>query len=142
MPGLAGPRRLAPTPAAAGGPVPIDAAMADVVDALAAAGIRAVVDAADLNAPGALLAPPAVAWTFGADQWQADWSLMLVVASTARRVALAELGALLGAATAALGYRPTTARPVEVTMPDGGTPLPGYELTWSDVIPPYPDLDD
>jgi hypothetical protein len=128
--GIAGPRAGLATVQA----VSIAAAVDLVAAQLAAAGLRVAIDVADVNPPCAYVAPPVLTWTFGANQWEADWTVTLVVASTARRVALAELGQLLILAAGALHY--VTARPLDLTLPDGGHPLPAYELTWSAIIPP------
>lgn len=132
---MAGLSRLAP-PAPVG--TSIRTAAEDVRDQLLAAGLRATLDHADLNPPACLVNPPALEWTFGAGQYTATWSVLCVVAGGHRGTALGELGDLVDAAAAALGYRPTSARPVDVTLPDGGLPLPGYELTWSATIRPRP----
>ena len=111
-------------------PVVMDA-LQPVLDALTTAGIRATLDIAQLNPPGCLLGPPELDFRFNGGDFTAGYSLIAVVGSTDKTRAISNLSDYLAEVMTALGDRPLTARPVDVTLADASTVLPGYELRWS-----------
>lgn len=113
----------------------LDAAAAALVAQLSAAGVRATVDERDLNPPCVWVGPPTLSWRFGKGTWDAGWTLTAVVPDTGRAYNTNALAALLVRVQDALGGLPITARPVSLLVPSsGGTPLPGYEMTFSQRI--------
>jgi hypothetical protein len=103
-------------------------AMTALVDALAGAGIRAVVDERDINPPCALVNPPDVAYRFGKGGWSATWRVWAIVPDSGRNVSMANLDTLMGEIQLALGGMVTTATPINVSGVDGAGPLPAYEM--------------
>jgi hypothetical protein len=101
-----------------------------VVDTLTAAGIRATADIRDLNPPAVLVAPPDIAWRFGRGA-DATWRVVAAVGNTAAGPAITGLSELVDQVQAALAGAVTGGRPVDLSSPDGGAPLPGYELTFT-----------
>jgi hypothetical protein len=115
--------------AGAGVTVDLDGAVADVVDTLQAAGIRAAADPRDLNPPAVYVAPPELTFRFAKLSYDATWTLAVVVPNTGRRQSLALLGPLV-AAVVAVFPAITTARPVDLVGGlEAAGPLPAYELT-------------
>ena len=106
-------------------------ALQPVLGALNVAGIRATMDIAQLNPPGCLLGAPELDFRFNAGDFTATYSLIVVVGSTDKTRAIGNLSEYLSEVMVALGDRPLTARPVDVTLADASTVLPGYELRWS-----------
>jgi len=111
-------------------PVVLDA-LRPVLDSLTAAGIRVTLDIAQLNPPGCMLGAPELDFRFNAGDFTASYSLIAVVGSTDKTKGIANLSDYLAEVMLALGDRPLTARPVDVTLADASTVLPGYELRWS-----------
>jgi len=109
-------------------------AVADIVDRLSAGGVHACADIRDLNTPGALVAPPEIAWRFGRGA-DATWRVVCAVANTGGSPAITALSALVDTAQAALGGLATAGRPVDLSSLDGGAPLPAYELSFTTKIP-------
>ena len=113
----------------------LEQAVGTLVAELVAAGINAAADPAELNLPGVLVEFPTLELRFGKG-WVAAWTLVLAVPNTDRRTALGNLGTLLDAVVTALNYQPNGARPVQVQLPDGGAPVPAYEITMTQRINP------
>lgn len=111
-------------------PVVMDA-LTPVVDLLTAAGIRVTLDIVQLNPPGCLLGAPELDFRFNGGDFTASYTLVVVVGSTDRTRAIVNLSDYLSEVLQALGDRPVTARPVDVTLADASTVLPGYELRWT-----------
>lgn len=111
----------------------LEAAALAIVAELAAAGLNAAIEPAELNLPGVLVDLPVLEIRFGKG-WVAAWTLVLAVPNTDRRTALANLGGLLEAVITALNYQPQTARGVSLQLPDQGAPVPGYEITFTQRI--------
>jgi hypothetical protein len=110
------------------------AAAADaVVTRLTAAGIRATVDERNLNPPAVWIKPPAITYRYGKG-WAAVWTLQAVVPDTGRNIAMAALGELVDAVTAAMSWAVVTAAPIALIIPGGAAPLPGYEMTFNERI--------
>jgi hypothetical protein len=103
-------------------------AVADVVDVLRAAGIRATGDRRNLNPPAVYVPPPVIAWRFGKGTADLTWTIAAVVPNTGRVEALDNLSPLVDAVVAALPAI-TEGRPIDLTGIDQGGPLPCYELT-------------
>jgi hypothetical protein len=106
-------------------------ALTPVLDLLEAAGIRVTLDIAQLNPPGCLLGPPELEFRFNAGDYTATYTLIAVVGSTDRSKAIENLSDYLSGVLVALGDRAVTGRPVDVTLMDNSTALPGYELKWT-----------
>lgn len=117
---LAAPRAL-PT-----GVPDLSAALADVVDALTAAGIAAVVDMRDLNPPAVYVAAPQLAFD-RLRGWTAVVDLWAVVPAAGRLQALSGLGPLLAQVIDV--WPATAAYPADLPPLDGGDPMPAYRLT-------------
>lgn len=113
----------------------LDAAAAAIVAQLAAAGIRATVDERDLNPPCVWVGPPTLSWRFGKGTWDAGWVLTAVVPDTGRGYSNNALAALVVRVQDAMGWLAQNARPVALIVPGtGGTPMPGYEMTFTQRI--------
>jgi hypothetical protein len=107
-------------------------AVADVLDRLTAAGIRAVADVRNVNPPCVYVTPPQIAWRFGKQYADLGWTIAVIVPNTGRDVALKNLGPLIGATVDALAATPVTdGRPIDITGTDGASPMPAYELTFT-----------
>ena len=106
-------------------------AMTAVLEQLTAAGIRATLDITQLNPPGCLLLPPELDFRFNAGDFTASYTLVCTVGSSDRTRMIASLSDYLSEVLQALGDRPVTGRPVDVTLADASTVLPGYELRWT-----------
>jgi hypothetical protein len=102
-----------------------------VLDLLTAAGIRVTLDITQLNPPGCLLGPPELDFRFNGGDFTASYVLVATVGSSDRTKMIYSLSDYLVEVLAALGDRPVTARPVDVTLADASTVLPGYELRWT-----------
>lgn len=109
-------------------------AMAPILDALTAGGIRATNDIKMLNPPCAYLAPPELSFRFRQGDFTASYTLLLVAANTSRRLAFDEMSQLLLQVQTILGERAQTARPVDVPTQDGSAILLGYEFTWAERV--------
>ena len=105
----------------------IGALTREVVDLLAAAGITATADPRDLNPPGVLVGPPSFEPHARLAGITATYTLWAVVPNAGRLAALDALGPLIDQVSGAI--RVDTAIPNDLLMPDGGDPLPGYQLT-------------
>lgn len=97
-------------------------------DRLTAAGVRAVIDARDLNPPGALVRPPTIGYRFGHCH-ELTWTVYVLAPDSGTRGALSILGDLVEKAQEALGYPAPTVTPADVALLDGGTAV-GYSLTY------------
>ena len=106
-------------------------ALTPVLELLTAAGIRVTMDIVQLNPPGCLLGPPELDFRFNGGDFTASYTLIAVVGSTDRTRAISNLSEYLSEVLVALGDRPVTARPVDVTLADASTVLPGMELRWT-----------
>jgi hypothetical protein len=108
--------------------------IAETLEALAetlnAAGVRTVTDPRDVNPPCALTLWPRFQWSFGG-LLLVEYRLLVVVPSTGSGPALKALGPLMDQVAQALGGLPLEATPTAWPAPDGGDPLPAYELTWT-----------
>lgn len=109
--------------------VDLAGAVADVVDRLKAAGIRATADPRDLNPPAVYVAPPELSFRFAKLTYDASWTLAAVVPNVGRKQALDLLGPLIESVLAVFPAI-TGGRAVDLTGGlDGGGPQPAYELT-------------
>lgn len=97
-------------------------------DRITAGGVRAVIDARDMNPPCALIRPPVLGFRFGGCN-ALTWTVLVVAPDTGTRGALSTLGEAVDAVQAALDYPAATVTPVDVSLLDGGT-APGYQLTY------------
>lgn len=105
--------------------------MADLATTLTAGGVRAVIDARDLNPPCALVAAPVFRWVFDSGRVTADWRVVAVVPSSGAMTELKALGDMLDTIAGVLGGAPVQATPMAYPDPGGGDPLPAYQLTWT-----------
>lgn len=125
-----------PPPAA---PMSIRDALASVAQALTDAGVKAVVDPADLTLPGAVVYPNAIDYdTLGAGDYQLTVDVVLVAGGIPTLPALDQLDGLLGTVRAlwAIGE----ARAVSITLTNlSPDPLPG--LTTSITFNVSPDTE-
>lgn len=112
----------------------IEAAVSDVVRRLRAAGIRAAVDARDLNPPAVLVRPPTLTYRFGKGYADAAFDAWVMVGSSGKSQELKQLSALLDQVQAALNHQGITARPDDAVLPDGST-APMFVLSWTSRIP-------
>jgi hypothetical protein len=103
-------------------------AAADLADTLTAAGIPATVDVRDLNPPAVLIPPPELVWRFGKGA-VCTWRIVAAAPNTGTGPAVGVLSDLVDRVQDALAGAVTGGRPVDLTDPLGGAPLPGYELT-------------
>lgn len=106
-------------------------AVGDLLDQLTGAGIRATADIRNINPPCVYVPPPWINWRFGKGYVDLSWTLNLVVPNSGRDVALKNLGPLLidvYEALVPINCAPTDARYSELTVPDGGPPMPCYEM--------------
>lgn len=108
-------------------------AVAAVVDRLTAGGVAATADIRNLNPPAVLVPPPTLEWRFGRGA-EATWQVVATVGNTGTGAAITALSELVDAAQEAMGGLITAGRPVDLSSPDGGAPLPGYELTFTTKI--------
>lgn len=102
-------------------------------DALTTGGVRAVLDARDVNPPCVLIRPPSVAYRFGRGCVGASWAAWLYLPDAGQLDALRVGFPLLSAAHEALataGVAIVNAEPADFALPDGGT-VPGFTLNWS-----------
>lgn len=110
------------------------AAVNDVVRRLKAGGVRAAVDARDINPPAVLVRPPALTYRFGKGYADAEWSVWVLVGSSGKSQELTQLSALLDQVQTALDHSGVTARPDDAVLPDGST-APMFVLSWTSRIP-------
>ena len=106
-------------------------AIRPVMEQLAAAGIRVTLDIAQLNPPGCILLPPELDYPVQRRRLHGELRAVVTVGSSDRTRMIVALSDFLPSVLQALGDRPITARPVDVTLADASTVLPGYELRWS-----------
>lgn len=105
-------------------------AMQEMVDRLAAGGVRAGLHAADLAPPAVLVLPPTVRYTYlGGTTAAADWSLLAAVPD-AGVTSLQGLSDLVEATRAALDWEVTVATAAAVTLAEGA-PVPAYRLDFT-----------
>lgn len=109
-------------------------AVADVLDRLTVAGIRATDDERDLNPPCVFVGPPVLAWRFARADYDAEFVLWCVTGAAGRRVDLVNLGGLLDQVTAALGFAAVRGEPADLIVPEQSAPLPAYRLTFTERI--------
>jgi hypothetical protein len=102
-----------------------------VLDLLTAAGIRVTLDSAQLNPPGCLLLPPVLEFRFNAGDFTATYTLIVTVGSSDRTKMISSLSDYLALVLDVLGDLPVTGRPVDVTLADKSTVLPGFQLGWT-----------
>lgn len=107
------------------------AVVAELVDRLEAAGIRACSDLRNLNPPGVYVSAPTINYRFGKGAADLEWRILAAAPNTGRDTALANLSKLLADVAGALRGAVTSARPVDLTALDGGAPLPAYELAFT-----------
>jgi hypothetical protein len=109
----------------------VDTTWRDTVDrmvtALAAVGIRATADPRSLNPPGALIAPPDLAWTRSAGTPDAVWRVHLIAGGPNDLDAAAWLLDRVADAAAAVGA--VQADYVSLTIDPNADPVPAYTLT-------------
>jgi hypothetical protein len=98
-----------------------------LADQITAGGLRAVIDARDVNPPCALIRPPVLGYRFGGCN-RLTWTIYVLTPDAGTRGALTVLGDDVEKVQAALGYPAAEVTPVDVALPDGGT-VPGYSLT-------------
>jgi hypothetical protein len=110
--------------------VDLEKACKDIVDQLTAAGIRATVDARNLNPPCVQVRRPTLHYKFGRGIAEADWELWLMVPDSGTSQALKTVSELLTDVQTALGFAAVEATPDDAALPDGST-VPMYRLTWS-----------
>jgi hypothetical protein len=109
-------------------------ALAPILQALEAVGIRVYSDPKDINPPCAYLAPPTLRFSFGKGGYEADQTLLLCSSNTVKRAQYEELSDLMARSQSALGYRMVTARPADIWTADQTAVLAAYELTWTDTV--------
>ena len=100
-----------------------------VVEALEAAGIRAVVDVRDANPPCVQIAPPALTYRFGGCA-EMEFAARVMVPDSGASSVLTSIGPYLDTVVSALGGAPTRADPETWLLPDGST-VPGYNIVWT-----------
>jgi hypothetical protein len=110
--------------------VDLEKACKDIVDQLTAAGVRAAIDARDLNPPCVQVRRPTLHYQFGRSIATADWELWLLVPDSGTSQALKAASELLTAVQTAIGFAGVEATPDDAALPDGST-VPMYRLTWS-----------
>jgi hypothetical protein len=106
-------------------------AMSTVTEPLEEAGIRWTTDFQKLNAPCVYLPIPVLSFRFGKDAVDVSFSPVAVVQNTGNRAAIESLSDLIVRVQEALGFSPTTARPVDVTTADQTGVLLGAELPFT-----------
>jgi hypothetical protein len=99
----------------------------EVVEMLTDAGIPATADTRDLNPPAVLVGAPSFVPGGRLAGDVATFTLWAVVPNAGRLAALDNLGPLVEQVTAVLACDAAT--PADLLVPDGGDPLPGYQLT-------------
>ena len=109
------------------------AAAQTILDQLAAAGIRATQDYANLNPPGVLLKAPKLGGRFKGGTYAASWSAYLVAPDSTADAANQILGTLIDEVEAALVVGPIEWDPADFPTTEGAL-LPAYLATWSDRI--------
>lgn len=111
----------------------IAAAAQNIIDQLVGAGIRASVDARDLQPPCVQLRPPTLTYRFGKG-WDADWEAWVMVPDAGQTQALAMIGPFLDQVQEALHFVGQTARTDTTALGDAGF-APTYVLTFTTRIP-------
>lgn len=109
-------------------------ALAPIMAALQAAGLRVYDDAAAINPPCLYLAPPTMRFRFGARGYEADMVLLACSSNTVKRAQYEELSDLIERTQQALGARIVQARPADIWTADQSAVLAAYELSWTDTI--------
>lgn len=104
-------------------------AVADVLAAFTAAGVRAVADLRDVNPPCVWVLPPEGSFRFDRNRATIEWVAYLVAPNVGTRPAASALSELVDQVT---GIGPfTTFTRDAVQMPDGADPLPAYRVSWT-----------
>lgn len=105
-------------------------ALQNVADVLTAAGVQAVVDATDLNLPGAWVTPGDIGYErLNGAVFTLDMNIYLIAPDIPPAAALDALGGLLVLAGTALGAA-VSATPVSLTLANqASTPLAGLLIT-------------
>jgi hypothetical protein len=95
---------------------------------------RVFLDVKEINPPCLYLHPPVINFVgLGPGRFTAEFVLLFVTGNSgARRVAYAELSAMLDQFHAVLPGRGVTARPADIFAADGSSVLAGYELSWTE----------
>lgn len=104
--------------------VDLGAAYAELVDDLAALGLRVVEDPRDLNPPCVILRDQSARPAFLSGDWEVVWQLDLVVGDAGTRANLTALSGLLATLTRALTI--DTATRLDLILPGHPDPLPAY----------------
>ena len=108
--------------------VQLDKAMAEIVDALTAAGVRASADERDMNPPAAYVSVRRLAWDRLAG-YSMDVAVYAVVPNTGRLPALAALGPMVEQIRAVWPAASATAE--DLYPLDSGDPLPAFRFDLS-----------
>lgn len=107
-------------------------AAADVLAKFAAAGVRAVDDARDINPPCVYLLPPQGTFRFDRQRADVTWTAYLVTGDAGARPATKALSDLVDKVAGRFSF--TTFTRAALPLPGGGDPMPAYELTWKSLI--------
>lgn len=107
-------------------------AVADVLAVFNDAGVRAVDDLRDVNAPCVYVIPPEGAFRLDRRRATIEWVAYLVVGNAGAHASLGALSQLVDDVAGALPF--TTFTRDAVQMPDGGDPLPALRLSWTAVV--------
>lgn len=114
-------------------PILLDA-MTPITDALAAAGIRVLLDIKVINPPCAFLHPPEVTFRFREGDFTARHKLLLICSGSDRTASYRNMSDLLLDTQQALAYRAVVAVPAQVETSDLSTFLTAYELSWTENV--------
>lgn len=109
-------------------------AVAPVLTALQAAGLRVVEDPKDVNPPCIYLAPPTMRFRFNRADYEVDFTLLLCSSNTVKRAQYEELSDMMMRAQDALGFPMVTARPADIWTADQTAILAAYEMTWTSAM--------
>lgn len=100
------------------------------VAALQQAGIRAVLNPADINPPCVWVRAPVMRFRFGRGCVSADWEARLYLIDSGYEQALKTAVPLITQIQEALNFAVVEAVPADWALPDGGT-VPGYLFNWT-----------
>jgi hypothetical protein len=109
-------------------------AVQSIVDRLLAAGVRATNDERDINPPCVYVAPPALVWRFGRNDFDCEFTIWAITNAAGRNVDLVNLGELLADVTQALQFAAVRAEPADLLLPQQAAPLPAYRLTMNERV--------
>jgi hypothetical protein len=115
-------------------PPVILSALAPIIAALEAAGLRVVEDVKDINPPCVYVAPPTLRFRFRQGDYECDQTLVLCSSNTVKRAQYEELSDLMARSQSALGHHAVTARPADMWTADQTAVLAAYEMTFTDTI--------